>query len=1059
MEEKPNKYKGIINIIGALKVPLIAVLLFFCFEHQITDCLWSFNAEWMSRCNEIIGGILIITMLLLLMWHLHDNWQKTRLSISHIGWLLAFLAVYVYYRCFDHTFNFWGFSLGECHVAYMDFALAPLVQVAIIQYKIIKSKIDAKRDGLCIIDPDEPIEKEDEDLFGYGNLIRTLISDLSVLNLSEHSYSVGVAGEWGIGKSSFFNLFKKILDEKDYKDQSVIVEFNPRTCTDIKDIQQEFFDTYASALAKYHSGIARDMRRYQDALQLPESNFVVKLMRLQPSLTVGKSRGVINDVIKEIGRRVYVFIDDFDRLTAKEILEVMKVVDRNGDFRQTIFITAYDKEYVNNVLKNYLKHRKKDAFTDKYFNYELPLPVQPKNVLIEYVKNSLGEKLQEEKGDAITIKQMQDEWDRIASPIAEQLRTLRHVKRFMNIFLSRYSRVRNDVVFGDFVRVSLLRYYDITCYHALVEGKLTKGGGIMTATTSSVLYRADKIEEKLTKYAKWEGSKDILFKLLSESVDGDYEMESKYKRLQFVKSFPCYFYDYQPNGVYHKQLIELYDAKTDEDAIKCLHGLIKYNEEKRQYDQPSYVAVENFLRVRPVKELRNGDDVMRMFMLLTYLNGFVGRSINIEASLCYMTGTEFAKTLNQHGIITVQEYKARLEENIKQQMEKRSWNIAYVIHQVYDAMRKPDAVLSEYLFSKDEMQTLAEWCQKYYLSQIETITPYNAEAVVSLSRVFEVKENGEDGISDSAKREFFAFISLHAEDFVKSVVNVVKTQPGPPKLIVRIESFFVPTEFFPCDGVDLAHWVRNEVNSLYAAYLFERLLKEENRSIHIDLLPGDRGVNVEDYAQVYSVVKAYDDVADEKKVMSAMKQQVANSIELLAKQTAISRENVKAAITRLKQKGELTDQQANIAETIPPFKKGDFVRMKDKDKVGTMISVRHVVNLFEIKEIKGKKVRLIDVEDEQDIDSIEAVPIDGTHDKKVYYDPIIAASIIPPGGSVPIHRTDYSYFMEKFENCLDMDKRTYADIVRERNYHFVHEVQQWLREESDDGLKIYTLGY
>ena len=225
--------------------------------------------------------------------------------------------------------------------------------------------------GRCLIDNDEPIDTEDEDLLGYGTIIRSLLADLKTMNLSKHSFSIGVAGEWGIGKSSFFNLFKQILEEDEFKEHSIIVEFNPRTVTDIKDIQQEFFDAYASSLAKYHTGISRDMQRYQDALQLPDNNLVVRLFRLLPSLTVSKSKGVINNVIKEIGKRVYVLIDDFDRLTAEEILEVMKVVDRNGDFRQTIFITAYDKEYVNNVLKNYLKHRKKDAFTDKYFNYEI----------------------------------------------------------------------------------------------------------------------------------------------------------------------------------------------------------------------------------------------------------------------------------------------------------------------------------------------------------------------------------------------------------------------------------------------------------------------------------------------------------------------------------------------------------------------------------------------------------------------------------------------------------------------------------------------------------------
>ena len=90
-----------------------------------------------------------------------------------------------------------------------------------------------------------------------------------------------------------------------------------------------------------------------------------------------------------------------------------------------------------------------------------------------------------------------------------------------------------------------------------------------------------------------------------------------------------------------------------------------------------------------------------------------------------------------------------------------------------------------------------------------------------------------------------------------------------------------------------------------------------------------------------------------------------------------------------------------------------------------------------------------------DADDIEAIPIDGVHDRSIYYDPIVAASIIPPGGKIPVHRTDYSYYMDKFENCYDVDKRTYAEVVRERGYQFVHEVQHWLNDEFDrDGLKI-----
>lgn len=1055
---KESKKKKLLELVKEMRYPAVALLLFFCFERQITDMLWAFNNKWTAACNDVVGGGLILLLIVFLIWHLHEKWQKTKIAVSHIGWVTVIIAIYVYYRT-GWTFAFWGFSIFGIRIAYIDFCLLPIVQLAYYQSKLLGKKISKvkKSEEACLLDVDDPIEDETDDVLGYGIIVRTLLADLKTMNLSKHSYSIGVAGEWGLGKSSFFNIFKQILKEDEYKEKSIVVEFNPRTATDIKDIQREFFDKFASALAKYHSSIARDMRRYQDALDLPENNLVVKLLRLLPSLTVSKSKDAINAVIKDIGRRVYVFIDDFDRLTAKEILEVMKFVDRNGDFRQTIFITAYDKEYVNNVLKNYLKHRKKDAFTDKYFNYEIPLPVQPKEVLSNYVKASLAERLKEESDDAITIKQMQDEWNRIAQPIAEKLRTLRHVKRFMNIFLSRYSRVRNDVAFSDFVRVSLLRYYDINCYQALVEGKLTKGGGIISYN-SNVLYRADQIEEKLKQYAKWEGSHDLIFDLFNESQENDYELISKYRRLQFVKSFPCYFYDYQPNGVYYKQLIGLYDAATDEEAIAYMLDLIKYDKAKKQYDQASYIAVENFLRVRPVSELRHEGEALRLYNLLAYLNGFVGRSINIEASLYYMMGRNFAKELIDGNIIdNIDAFKKSLGDNFIAQISERPFNLAFIFLQMGEELRKPETEKSEYLFTLEEVQSFSEWSQKYYLSKLDGISQGNAEIVINLSKVYDQNNGGK--ISKSAQHEFVAFISQHADDFVKSLIKVVKTHTEKPKLNVRLASSFEPAEFFPCDGVDLSYWVRDNVNNLAPAYIFNRLLQEESRTLVINLNPSDYGIKEDDFSQLYGVVKEADDLAAEAKVKTTLKTLVARSIEQLVKLTGIREDEVRAAIQRLNQKGELSDTEANIAEEIPAFSKGDYVRIKESEKEKYKIDRNHVVNLYEISDISADGVRLLDVEEQVKLDSIEAVPIDGNHDRKVYYDPIVAASIIPPGGSIPVHRTDYSYFMEKFENCLDSDNCSFADIVRERDYHFVHEVQHWRKDDSDDGLKIYTMGY
>lgn len=1054
-EKKQQKTdrKRFVDYVKPIKMPLIALLLWFCFEELITKSLLSFNEKWMADCNEQIGGVLILVLLLFLMWYLHEKCQKTMLSVCHIGWLFFFIYIYVFYRWFNDTFYFWGFSIGSKHIAYTDFCILPFIQLVYQQIRIICKKQKLCLEGQCLIDKDEPLGCDDEDLFEYGTIIRSLLTDLNYLDLSKHSYSIGVTGEWGIGKSSFFNLLKKELGENAYKDKSVIVEFNPRSSSDIKEIQQDFFNRFADELSQYHSGIARDMQRYQDALQLPESNFVVRLMRLLPSLTVSKSKGTINSVIKDISRRVYVLVDDFDRLTAQEILEVMKVIDRNGDFCETIFITAYDKEYVNNVLKNYLKHRKKDTFSDKYFNYEISLPIQPKEVLIKYVRDSIAKKLNDDEGDAITISQMQSEWDKIALPIVEKLRTLRHVKRFLNIFLSRYSKVKNDVVFGDFVRVSLLRYYDINCYHALVEGKLTIGGGIIS---TNVLYRAVDLDEKLRRYSNWEGSSDLISELFDEQRDNDYNYTPKYKRLQFIRSFPCYFFDYQPNGVYYKQLISLYDAATDDDAIDYLHKLIKYDKEKKRYDQSAYVAVENFLRVRPITELRNEKEVMRLFNLLCYLNGFMWRSVNIEGSLHYMMGRGCSNELLNNMLIQSEEwYKQKLKESIITQITKKPINIGFILLQLGEALRSPNTIESDYLFKREEIQELSEICQKSYLDSLDDNTNYNYGFVIAFSKVYDLTRT-DGGVSETAKREFVSYISNHVDQFVKGVIKVMKTHSEKPKLNIRFIEEFIPADFFPCDGMDINQWVKKYVASPYLAYVFNRLLKESSRTVVVNLDPKDYGINEQDYKRAYEVLKKSDDLIEEEKVKNAMKHQVANSIELLAKQTKLHKDNVRAALMRLKEKGDISDTEANVAEKIPAFEKGDIVRLKDSALNKYERMEWHVINLYDIYAIESDMVKLTDVNGIVSIDDIEAVPIDGSHDKKIYYEPIVV-SVNGSGGAVT---TDYSYYMKALENSEDEEGKKYCDIIKEKNFHFVHEVQHWLREiHIDDGLQILPSGY
>ncbi len=163
---------------------------------------------------------------------------------------------------------------------------------------------------------------------------------------------------------------------------------------------------------------------------------------------------------------------------------------------------------------------------------------------------------------------------------------------------------------------------------------------------------------------------------------------------------------------------------------------------------------------------------------------------------------------------------------------------------------------------------------------------------------------------------------------------------------------------------------------------------------------------------------------------------------------------IRSASERMVKKGLLTEFYLNLADQIPPFEVGDYVRIKDV-KMKDKILARHTnTYICKIQSIEGERLRLDDIEGDFVLEDVEAIPLDGVHDANIYYDPIITASFIGPGQTLPTRHIDYTYFIHKFEDYF-YNGKSYADYVREQNLHFVHEVQHWLREVfHKDDLKV-----
>lgn len=139
------------------------------------------------------------------------------------------------------------------------------------------------------------------------------------------------------------------------------------------------------------------------------------------------------------------------------------------------------------------------------------------------------------------------------------------------------------------------------------------------------------------------------------------------------------------------------------------------------------------------------------------------------------------------------------------------------------------------------------------------------------------------------------------------------------------------------------------------------------------------------------------------------------------------------------------------------YQRNDIVKLGDSKFDALKDQLWFSDNAFVIAEVgMDGTVSLNELDEPISISEIMPLSISKKHAGNVYYDPIIAASIIGPDDEIPVHSTDYSYFMDALGRVTEEDGMTLRALVEEQKFKYVHEVQHWLRGryETDD-LKVH----
>ncbi len=294
-----------------------------------------------------------------------------------------------------------------------------------------------------------------------------ILDKLIATNTRKHSYALGVTGSWGSGKTTFLEVLKSHV-----KGRAEIVIFNPWMCRTPEQVTLDFFASLRHQLSSTYR-ISKSIKDYARALNgislTPFLGLSLNIHAVQgDSLYVKKKK--LSDKLAELPKPVIVFIDDLDRLEREEVFEVLRLIRNTADLSNLIYVVAYDKAYVRQVLEqknigNAL------AYLEKIFPIEVCLPMVEKYLIWDVLYSEINAQADSKEFASLLFKYINNNEDQ--GLILQILSTYRSAKRFARIYMLNTTYIEKELNLEikrvDLFWLILLQVYDPKVYEVLVH--------------------------------------------------------------------------------------------------------------------------------------------------------------------------------------------------------------------------------------------------------------------------------------------------------------------------------------------------------------------------------------------------------------------------------------------------------------------------------------------------------------------------------------------------------------------------------------------------------------
>ncbi|MDD2108325.1 KAP family NTPase [Pseudomonas asiatica] len=281
----------------------------------------------------------------------------------------------------------------------------------------------------------------------------------------------GIDGPWGVGKTSFINLASDYW--KKNSKEIIVCRFEPLRFASEPDLTDRLIKELSATIQR--EAFAPEFRpaatRYSRLIKgKADISFLGFKLAVEPSQeTLDELLDDIDDVLRRIGRRVVIVVDDLDRLDPKTANSVLFATRRTFKLSQATFILCYDTEILAAAHEEASRARE---FLEKFVTVKQSLFVDSSSIRKFLLRDWQDE---EQKLASIPSDQMillgavLTELANIlessnAANYLPYVGNLRKVKRFVNSLLI-LQMAENDLSRTDFNKVDLINLILLHLYH------------------------------------------------------------------------------------------------------------------------------------------------------------------------------------------------------------------------------------------------------------------------------------------------------------------------------------------------------------------------------------------------------------------------------------------------------------------------------------------------------------------------------------------------------------------------------------------------------------------